>query len=205
MVWCVGGADVRGKVCLCLSTILILTHSSRNSQSLLFSIIKGARRFAAAAELLAELNRLPLGEHPWSLASKELWQLSCRICQPLGSHIPMLQKLFRRERRRISLPGDFHRGASVEGNECVAQSGSHCLSVDTFPEPVWLWSRLTWMLRIELYCNSIGWKFGSTKLSQGVICKLLLGHHGLLNPFLLQLRMSCVWPFSAGVNKEGNT
>lgn len=49
VVWCVGGADVRGKVCLCLSTILILTHSSRNSQSLLFSIIKGARRFAAVA------------------------------------------------------------------------------------------------------------------------------------------------------------
>lgn len=87
-------------------------------------------------QLPPELNRLPLGEHPWSLASEELWQLSCGICQPLCSHIPVMQKPFGREWRRISLPGDFHSGADVEGNECVAQSGSHCLGVDTFPEPV---------------------------------------------------------------------
>lgn len=93
----------RGKVFFCLSTILIPTHSSRNSQSLLFSIIKGARNF-----LLLQSFHLYKTVSPWvsilgGLISEECWHLSCDICQPLSSHVPVLQKAFGREGRRMSL------------------------------------------------------------------------------------------------------
>lgn len=73
--WCQGG-----KVFCCLSTILTPTHSSRNSQSLLLSIIKAARNFLLLLQFPPVQNNLPLGEHPWrfnikSALAPELWYL----------------------------------------------------------------------------------------------------------------------------------
>lgn len=171
----------RGKVFHCLSTILIPTHSSRNSQSLLFIIIKGARNFLLLLRFPPVQNNLPLGEHPWRLnirraLAAELWYLPA----PKQSRTCSVETLWRRREKDISLPGDFHGGASVEGSECMAWIGSHCLAADRFPQPVWVCLTPVWMLRLELSCiTTVGWKFGSTRLSKGTICKLLLGDPGL--------------------------
>lgn len=132
--WC-----QRGKVFHCLSTILIPTHSSRNFQSLLFSIVKGARN-SFLLQFPPVQNSLPLGEHPWRInirrvLSAEQWCLPA----PEQSCACSVETLWERRQKDVSLPGDFHGGASVEGNKRMAWIGSCCLAAGRFPLPVWVW------------------------------------------------------------------